>query len=81
MGGPALKPHRHGNYPVCGGILHTCVRVLHLLCREHGLRAALLRAAYDLPSEHCGFLDESVATLGGLRFPSLRPWFCGLRAH
>lgn len=75
----ALEPHHCGNHPGGGGLLHPCIRVLHLLCREHSVRVAVLRAAYPLPSEYHGLLDEPAATVARLRFPSLWTRFCQLR--
>lgn len=73
---PALEPHSRGGHPDGGGILHPRLRVVHLVRREHDVRAPLLRAARPLPSQHCGLVDVPVEAGAGLCYSPVWSGFC-----
>lgn len=77
----ALKPHPRGGDPDCGGVLHPCLWVIHLICREHHVCVSLLCAACPLPSQHCRLVNALVEAGVGLRHPSLWPGFCRIWSY
>ena len=77
---PALKPRPRGGHPDCGGILHPCFWFVHLIRREHDVRASLLRAACCLPSEHYRLVNVLMEAGAGLCHPSLWSGFCRIRS-
>jgi hypothetical protein len=72
-GGAAREPRRGGGGAVRGRVLRAGVRVVRVVRGEHGVRAALVRAARAVPPPRRGRRRRFGAARRGLGRPPLRP--------